>query len=127
MPMPYIPEVGDIVWLNFTAQAGHEQAGYRPAVVLSPQTYNVKTGLLVCVLITNQIKGYPFEVKLSTSDANGVALANQVKSLDWRSRQTQYKGKISLGEMQEIKTKLAALAYSIHSHSKWYRYGFKCG
>ncbi|WP_394751701.1 endoribonuclease MazF [Crenothrix sp.] len=109
MPAPYIPEAGDIVWLDFTPQAGHEQAGYRPAVVLSPKAYNAKTGLLVCVPITNQIKGYPFEVQLSTSDAIGVALADQIKNLDWRSRQTQYKGKVSSGEMQEIKTKLAAL------------------
>lgn len=109
MPKMYIPEAGDIVWLNFTPQAGHEQAGYRPAVVLSPQAYNAKTGLLVCVPITNQIKGYPFEVALSSSDANGVALADQVKSLDWRSRQIQYKGKASPGEIQAIKAKLATL------------------
>jgi mRNA interferase MazF len=109
MPTPYIPEAGDIVWLNFNPQSGHEQAGYRPAVVLSPYAYNAKTGLLVCVPITNQIKGYPFEVRLLTSDANGVALADQVKNLDWRSRQTQYKGKISSGELREIKTKLATL------------------
>ncbi|SJM91571.1 toxin of the ChpA-ChpR toxin-antitoxin system, endoribonuclease [Crenothrix polyspora] len=109
MPTPYIPEAGDIVWLTTLNQNEYEQAGYRPAVVLSPQAYNVKTGLLVCVPITNQIKGYPFEVKLSTSDANGVVLADQVKNLDWRSRQAQYKGKISSGEMQEIKTKLATL------------------
>ncbi len=109
MPAPYIPEMGDIVWLNFTPQIGHEQAGRRPAVVLSPQAYNGKTGLLVCVPITSQIKGYPFEVLLSGGEVSGAALADQVKSLDWRSRQAQYKGKISSIEMQQIKAKIAAL------------------
>ncbi len=109
MPAPYIPEMGDIVWLNFTPQIGHEQAGRRPAVVLSPQAYNSKTGLLVCVPITGQIKGYPFEVLLSCDEVSGAALADQVKSLDWRSRQAQYKGKISTVEMQQIKAKIAAL------------------
>ena len=109
MPAPYIPEMGDIVWLNFTPQIGHEQAGRRPAVVLSPQAYNSKTGLLVCVPITGQIKGYPFEVLLSGGEVSGAALADQVKSLDWRSRQAQYKGKISSIEMQQIKAKIAAL------------------
>ena len=109
MPAPYIPEMGDIVWLNFTPQIGHEQAGRRPAVVLSPQAYNGKTGLLVCVPITSQIKGYPFEVLLSGDEVSGAALADQVKSLDWRSRQAQYKGKISTIEIQQIKAKIAAL------------------
>jgi len=109
MSTSYIPEAGDIVWLNFTPQTGHEQAGRRPAVVLSPQAYNHKTGLLVCVPITNQIKGYPFEVVLSGTDVSGAALADQVKSLDWRSRQAQYKSQISGQEMRDIKAKIAAL------------------
>ncbi len=109
MSAPYIPEMGDIVWLNFTPQTGHEQAGRRPAVVLSPQAYNGKTGLLVCVPITSQIKGYPFEVLLSGAEVSGAALADQVKNLDWRSRQAQYKGKINTIEIQEIKAKIAAL------------------
>jgi mRNA interferase MazF len=109
MSASYIPDAGDIVWLNFTPQTGHEQAGRWPAAVLSPQAYNAKTGLLVCVPITNQIKGYPFEVPLSTSEVTGAALADQVKNLDWRSRQAQYKGKISITAIQEIKAKLAAL------------------
>lgn len=108
MAPSYIPEEGDVVWLNFTPQIGHEQAGRRPAVVLSPQTYNSKTGLLLCVPITTQSKGYPFEVALS-GDATGVALADQVKSLDWQSRQAQYKGTISSTQVQEIKAKIAAL------------------
>ena len=109
MSASYIPDAGDIVWLNFTPQTGHEQAGRRPAVVLSPKVYNSKTGLLVCVPITSQIKGYPFEVLLSGAEVSGAALADQVKNLDWRSRQARYKGKISIAEIQEIKAKLAAL------------------
>jgi mRNA interferase MazF len=109
MSTTYIPETGDIIWLNFTPQTGHEQAGRRPAVVLSPQTYNHKTGLLVCVPITSQIKGYPFEVLLSSSETSGAALADQVKNLDWRSRQAQYKGKVNTSEMQQIKAKISAL------------------
>jgi mRNA interferase MazF len=109
MPNAYIPEAGDIVWLTISNQFEYERAGYRPSVVLSHQAYNAKTGLLVCVPITNQIKGYPFEVLLSSSDANGVALADQVKSLDWRSRKIQYKGRASPGEIQTIKAKLATL------------------
>ena len=109
MAASYIPDAGDIVWLNFTPQTGHEQAGRWPAVVLSPKAYNSKTGLLVCVPITSQIKGYPFEVLLSGAEVSGAALADQVKTLDWRSRQARYKGKISIAEIQEIKAKLAAL------------------
>ena len=109
MSAAYIPDAGDIVWLNFTPHTGNEQAGRRPAVVLSPKAYNSKTGLLVCVPITSQIKGYPFEVLLSGTEVSGAALADQVKNLDWRSRQAQYKGKISMAEIQEIKAKLAAL------------------
>ncbi|WJJ93117.1 endoribonuclease MazF [Neopusillimonas aromaticivorans] len=88
----YVPEEADIVWLNFTPQSGHEQAGRRPAVVLSPKAYNQRSGLLVCVPITSQIKGYPFEVVLSQSGASGAALADQVKSLDWKTRQAEKKG-----------------------------------
>lgn len=109
MSTPYIPEAGDIVWLNFTPQTGHEQAGRRSAVVLSPCAYNSKTDLLVCVPVTNQIKGYPFEVVLSGTEVSGAALADQVKSLDWRSRQAQFKSKISDVEMRGIKAKIAAL------------------
>jgi mRNA interferase MazF len=109
MSASYIPDAGDIVWLNFTPQTGHEQTGRRPAVVLSPKAYNRKTGLLVCVPITSQIKGYPFEVLLSGAEVSGAALADQVRNLDWRSSQARYKGRISIAEIQEIKAKLAAL------------------
>lgn len=106
---PYVPDEGDIVWLNFTPQSGHEQAGRRPAVVLSPKTYNQRSGLLVCVPITNQIKGYPFEVVLSGNGATGAALADQVKNLDWKSRQAERKGSGTPAEIAEIKSKIKAL------------------
>ena len=69
MPRKYVPEAGDIVWLNFTPQAGHEQAGHRPALVLSPRAYNEKTNLMVCCPMTTQIKNYPFEVQICEYDA----------------------------------------------------------
>lgn len=105
----YIPDEGDIIWLNFTPQRGHEQAGRRPAVVLSPKIYNHRAGLLVCVPITNQIKGYPFEVMLKGSEASGVALADQVNSLDWKSRETARKGAVSAEALAEIRAKIKTL------------------
>jgi len=109
MPTPLAPDEGDIVWMNFTPQSGHEQAGRRPAVVLSPKAYNSRAGLLVCVPITNQIKGYPFEVVLAGSGAKGAALADQVKSLDWKSRQVERKGRATAIELAEIKAKIKSL------------------
>jgi len=84
----YIPRRGDAVWLNFNPQSGHEQAGRRPALVLSPEEYNRKTGLAIFCPITSQVKGYPFEVKLPAGfPVSGVVLADQVKSLDWQMRE----------------------------------------
>jgi mRNA interferase MazF len=92
----YVPERGDVVWLNFTPQAGHEQAGHRPALVLSRASYNGKTGLMLCCPITSQIKGYPFEVTLSAgAGASGVILSDQVKSLDWQARHAKRKGRVT--------------------------------
>ncbi len=108
-PTQYVPDEGDIVWLNFTPQSGHEQAGRRPALVLTPKAYNSRTGLLVCVPITHRIKGYPFEVLLAGSGAKGVALADQVKSLDWKSRQAERKGRASAAEMVEIRSRIKLL------------------
>ncbi len=105
----YVPDEGDIVWLNFTPQSGHEQAGRRPAVVLSPKAYNSRAGLLVCVPITNQIKGYPFEVVLESGGATGAALADQVKSLDWQTRHAERKGEVSAAELADIKARIRAL------------------
>jgi mRNA interferase MazF len=86
--MAYIPERGDAIWLNFNPQAGHEQAGRRPALVLSPQAYNRKVRLAILCPITNQAKGYPFEVQIPLDlPVSGVVLADQVKSMDWQIRQ----------------------------------------
>lgn len=83
----YVPDRGDAVWLTFDPQAGHEQAGRRPAVVLSPRTYNVRTGLAIFCPVTNQIKSYPFEVLLPAGlPVAGAVLADQVRSLDWQAR-----------------------------------------
>lgn len=84
--MGYVPERGDVVWITFNPQAGHGQAGRRPAVVLSPKTYNGKVGLALLCPITSQVKGYPFEVPIPDNlPVNGVILSDQVKSLDWRA------------------------------------------
>ena len=104
----YIPDRGHIVWLDFTPQAGHEQAGRRPALVLSPAAYNGKTGLMICCPMTTQAKGYPFEVKLG-KDAASVVLADQVKSLDWRARNTKRKGLATDVELAELQAKLRVL------------------
>jgi mRNA interferase MazF len=99
---------GDIVWLNFTPQAGHEQAGHRPALVLSPANYNDKTSLLVCCPLTTQIKNYPFEVLIGGSPPS-VVLADQVKSLDWRSRNARRKGRVTAEQLAEVRAKIRAL------------------
>jgi mRNA interferase MazF len=104
----WTPEAGDIVWLQFNPQAGHEQAGRRPAIVLSPAGYNGKTGLMLCVPLTTRVKGYPFEVAVK-SGKGSVALADQVKCLDWRARDATRKGKASPSELEEIRAKLRAL------------------
>ena len=92
MVVSYIPDCGDIVWLNFDPQAGHEQAGHRPALVLSPKVYNGRTGLCLVAPITNQGKGYPFELALpATCQTTGVILCDQVRSLDWKARKATLK------------------------------------
>lgn len=84
----YVPERGDAVWITLNPQAGHEQAGRRPALVLSPSAYNGRVGLALFCPITNQVKGYPFEVPLPEKfSVTGVVGADQVKSLDWRARE----------------------------------------
>ena len=108
MAQSYVPDVGDIVWVSFNPQTGHEQAGHRPAVVLSPATYNAKTSLMVCCPMTTQIKNYPFEVLIAGSSRSAV-LADQVKSLDWRKRRAKRKGIISAGELAEVRAKIRAL------------------
>ena len=104
----YIPDAGDLVWLHFTPQAGREQAGHRPALVLSPAVYNGKTSLMLCCPLTTEIKGYPFEVVLA-GDPPGAVLADQVKSLDWRIRKAKRKGAVSPTELAEVRAKIRAL------------------
>jgi mRNA interferase MazF len=104
----YVPEAGDVVWLQFDPQAGREQAGHRPAVVLSPASYNSRAGMIVCCPTTTRIKGYPFEVALAGTPPS-VVLADQVKSQDWRVRKAIRKGQISPAELAEVRAKLRAL------------------
>lgn len=104
----YVPEAGDIVWLKFDPQAGHEKSGHRPAVVLSPRTYNRKAGLMLCCPMTSRIKGYPFEVAIAGQQAS-VALSDQVKSLDFAARTARYKGKVTGRELSQIRSKAIAL------------------
>ncbi len=104
----YVPDAGDIVWVSFNPQAGREQAGHRPAAVLSPAAYNAKTSLMVCCPMTTQIKNYPFEVVISGDNPSAV-LADQVKSLDWRKRRARRKGAISAAELAEVRAKIRAL------------------
>jgi mRNA interferase MazF len=108
MARGYVPESGDVVWLNFTLHAGHEQAGHRPALVVSAGSYNDKTSLMLCCPLTTRIRNHPFEVPLSGTPEN-VVLADQVKSLDWRARKAVRKGKVSAAELAEVRAKIRAL------------------
>ena len=108
--MAYVPERGDAIWINFNPQAGHEQAGRRPAIVLSPQSYNGKVGLCLLCPITNQVKGYPFEVLIPTGlGVTGVVLSDQAKSLDWRVRKAEFIAQLSESVTNEVLKKLKSL------------------
>ena len=108
--MAYVPERGDIVWISLNPQAGHEQAGRRPAVVVSPRSYNGKVGLALFCPITSQAKGYPFEVSLpSDVPVTGVVLTDQVKSLDWRARKAEFSVRLPSAASAEVVGKLATL------------------
>ena len=107
---PYIPERGDAVWISLDPQAGHEQAGRRPALVLSPAAYNGRVGLALLCPITSQVKGYPFEVRLPAgSPVAGVVGADQVKSLDWRARKAALIGSVSEEVVTEVLQRLQRL------------------
>ncbi len=106
--MAFAPEAGDIVWVHFSPQAGHEHAGHPPALVLSPAGYNGKTSLMICCPLTSQIKGYPFEVQIQ-GHPPCAALADQVKSLDWRARKAKLKGQVLPVELVEVRAKIRAL------------------
>lgn len=98
------PERGDLVYINFDPQSGHEQAGVRPAIVISPYIFNNETGFAVVCLVTNKKKGYPFEVCLPDDlTISGVVLADQVKSLDWRARNMKFKDVASPEIVQQIR------------------------
>ena len=108
--MPYVPDRGDAIWITLNPQAGHEQAGRRPAVVLSPAAYNGKVELAILCPITNQIKGYPFEVILPSGLAvTGAILSDQVKSLDWRVRNASFICALPPATIAEVLQKLATL------------------
>ena len=108
--MSYIPDRGDAIWLTFTPQAGHEQAGRRPALVLSPAAYNGKVGLALLCPITNQVKSYPFEVAIPDGiDVTGAILSDQIKSLDWRVRQATFITRLPDDILQDVLQKLNTL------------------
>ncbi|PWH12837.1 MAG: endoribonuclease MazF [Anaerolineae bacterium] len=108
--MAYIPNRGDIVWITFNPQAGHEQAGRRPALVLSPSAYNGKVGLAILCPITSQVKNYPFEVIIPDGlKISGAILSDQVKSLDWRARQAEFICKLPESSLDEVLQKLGTL------------------
>ena len=106
----YCPRCGDVVWISLNPQAGHEQAGHRPALVLSPEAYNRKTGLAILCPITSRAKGYPFEVALPSGfKVSGVALADQVRSMDWRARGAKLVAIAPEAAVREVSAKLRVL------------------
>ena len=106
----YCPKRGDVVWISFNPQAGHEQAGHRPALVLSPESYNRKVGLAVLCPVTNQVKGYPFEVTIPDGlKASGAILSDQVKSLDWRVRKASRLCSLPEATVRQVLNKLGTL------------------
>lgn len=106
----YVPSRGDLVWLQFNPQAGHEQAGHRPALVISPNSYNRRVGLAICCPVTSHVKGYPFEVLLPQGLAvEGAILTDQIKSLDWRVRKAKRIGAVPADVLQETVSKILAL------------------
>ncbi len=108
--MPYVPERGDAVWITLNPQAGHEQADRRPALIVSPAAYNGRVGLAILCPITNQIKGYPFEVVLPAGLAvTGAILSDQVKSLDWRARNASFICTLPAPAVAEVLQKLNTL------------------
>ncbi len=107
--MSYVPDRGDIVWLNFTPQAGHEQRGTRPAIIISPKIYNKKTNLALCCPITSNIKGYPFEVVVKGKKIDGVILSDHLKNLNWKAREIKFIEKASAIVLTECIEKISTL------------------
>jgi mRNA interferase MazF len=109
MPI-YAPKRGDVVWLTFDPQAGHEQAGRRPAFVISPEAYNRKTGLFLVCPVTSRVKGYPFEVPLPTGLAvSGAVLSDQIKCLDWKARRAELAGTADEETIREVVARILPL------------------
>ncbi len=98
----YIPERGDIIWISFNPQTGHEQSGHRPALVLSPQIYNSRTGMGLFCPITSRTKNYAFEVKIKSGKIHGVVLSDHIKNLDWTARKIKYIGKVDDKTLQQV-------------------------
>lgn len=106
----YVPDAGDLVWLTFDPQAGQEQGGRRPALILSPRAYNSRAGLAVACPVTSHAKGYPFEVRLPESGGiTGVVLADHIKNLDWRVRKAVFESKADAGVVAEVQARLRPL------------------
>jgi mRNA interferase MazF len=106
----YTPDRGDVIWLQLNPRAGHEQAGRRPALVISPKAYNRKAGLALCCPITTRLKGYPFEVKLPDGlEVRGAVLSDHIKSLDWRVRKAKRLCSAPAEVIEEVAAKIAAL------------------
>ena len=105
---PYVPDAGDVVWLNFDPQVGREQAGHRPALVLSPARYNEISDLMICCPMTSRIKKYAFEVVI-TGPTPSAVLSDQIKSVDWRNRGARFKGVVTAMELAEVRAKIRAL------------------
>ena len=108
-PRAYVPDASEVVWLEFDPQAGHEQAGHRLALVISPASYNGKTGLMVCCPISTKIKGHPFEVVTQIDGVDCAVLSDQVKSLDWKIRRAKKKAVVSAEVIQHVRAKMKAL------------------
>ena len=107
--MAFTPERGDIVWLDLDPQAGREQAGRRPALVVSPSSYNGKVGLMLCCPVTNAVKNYPFEVPVKCPGVSGVVLSDHVKNLDWRARNADKICKVPEATLNEVIGKIKTL------------------
>ena len=105
----YIPERGDIVWLDLNPSKGHEQKGARPALVISPKLYNAKTDLALVCPITSVAKGYSFEVELHAKETFGVVLADHIRSIDWKFRNVRFLETVSPAVMDEVEARLKAL------------------
>lgn len=105
----YVPQRGDIVWLEFDPQKGKEIQKTRPALVVSPQSYNEKTGLALFMPITSQIKGYPFEVLIEMKEIRGALLCDQIRSLDWKARKAKFAGHLPLSVFEDALAKLKIL------------------